>query len=258
MNTILNLIYSRVWVYLVIFSQKTVTYCCNVHYYCLKVFYCFNCKKKFVNNQELLELILEAINWHIYMYLWCEYLLGIQSIKLPKVCRSWTESQKLLLNKFFQDNIYPKDNDIAEYARKLGVSVDKVQRWFRGKRFATSSKARKRCTLRNMCQLIWNDTYFPFINCAGSSSQAKAWLQQVHFHRFNALEKEELKKAFKTCPYLTPVLKVMLTKNFNFSLDKLFRWFGRERKKIQPEIQVQKCKSTKRTLSNWNDIGYAL
>ena len=91
---------------------------------------------------------------------------------------------------------------------------------------------------------------FPFIIHPGSSSQAKAWLQQLHFHRFNAFEKEGLNKAFETCPYLTPVLKVMLHKTFNFSLDKLINWFDKERGKIQAEIQPKKCKSTKRILSN--------
>ena len=92
--------------------------------------------------------------------------------------------------------------------------------------------------------------FFPFIVRTGSSSQAKAWLQQLHFRRFNTFEKEGLTKAFKTCPYLTPVLKVILSKTFNFTLDNVTNWFEKERRKIQAEIQFKKCKSTKRILSN--------
>ena len=85
------------------------------------------------------------------MYLWSEYIIGIQSIKIPTVRHLWNESQKLLLNKFFQDNIYPKDNDLAEYARKLGDSVDKVKSWFRSKRRSMSLKAREHGLLSSMC-----------------------------------------------------------------------------------------------------------
>ena len=78
----------------------------------------------------------------------------MQSIKIPNMCHSWNISQKLLLNKFFAENMYPKKNAIAEYARKLGVSVDKVKLWFKGKRSRMSSKVWKHGMLRIMCQLI--------------------------------------------------------------------------------------------------------
>ena len=38
--------------------------------------------------------------------------------------------------------MYPKRNDIAEYARKLGSSVYNVKRWFDRKRNRMVSKAR--------------------------------------------------------------------------------------------------------------------
>ena len=211
-------------------------------------------QKESVNEQVLLELILWALNWLIYMYLWSEYFVGIQSIKKTNAHHSWNESQKLLLNKLFQVNIYPKDNDVSEYARKLGVSVANVKSWFHEKRRSMVSKARKHGMLRSMCQLItcwkyvlprWKANSFPLIICVGSSSQANAWLQQVHFRRFNTREKEELKKAFETCPYPTPVVKAMLPKTFDFSLDKLTGWFRSEREKIPAEIQNKKCKNTK-------------
>ena len=187
------------------------------------------------------------------MYLWSEYFVGIQSIKLPNVFQSWNKSQKLLLNKFFQENMHPNSSDIAEYARKLGVSVENVKNWFIRKQRAMALEERKHSTLRSMCQFIiywkyvqpkWNDNSFPFIICVVSSSEENSWLQHVYYHRFNTLAKEELKRTFQICPYPTPAVKVMLPKTLNSPMEKVCTWFLNERKKIQPEIQIKKCKST--------------
>ena len=177
----------------------------------------------------------------------------MQSIKIPNVCHSWNENQKLLLEKFFQDNMYPKGIDVAVYARKLGVSVANVKTWFHDKRCTMALKAYKNCNLWSMCWLViywkyvlpkWSDISFPFIISVGPSSQTKALLQQVPSHRFTRHVKEELKKAFKTCPYPTPLVKASLPKTFNFSVDKLINWFAKKREKIQTEIKIKKCKST--------------
>ena len=85
------------------------------------------------------------------MYSFYHHFVGIQSCEKTNIHHYLTESQQLQLEQFFQDNIYPDEEQKALYARKLGISVARVKRWFIRKRNTLTLEARYGSMFKSLC-----------------------------------------------------------------------------------------------------------